>query len=257
MRLQWGFRRRRVGKVVRSRVAGTRCSEKRRRRLWPSRRIARADVRMEASAQKRGARKGHRLCSRTEGEGRPGACGGRERGSRGQTRDGFGQRGDKDRGRGFIVAPASSQPPVRGRKCGWRGGAGEPERPKAGLGKLVGFAGPRKARGAAALAEAGAAKAEARSEAALGKPGNADAGADTIVARAADGLARRGRGREEADRFKAGAVVRCSDLAHCRRTVTVRDSQNRDGTTGDKAGEHTDHERPVGLKVTVDNPYKL
>jgi hypothetical protein len=37
----------------------------------------------------------------------------------------------------------------------------------------------------------------------------------------------------------------------------VRDSQNRDGTTGDKAGEHTDHERPVGLKVTVQDPYKL
>ena len=30
---------------------------------------------------------------RTEGEGRPGYCGGRERGGRGQTRDGFGQAG--------------------------------------------------------------------------------------------------------------------------------------------------------------------
>ena len=53
MRLPWGFRRRRVRtRVVRTRVAVTRCSEKRRRRLSPSRRIARADVRMGASVRK-------------------------------------------------------------------------------------------------------------------------------------------------------------------------------------------------------------
>jgi hypothetical protein len=64
------------------------------------------------------------------------------------------------------------------------GVAGESARPKGGLGRLLGLAGSRKAKGAAALAEAGVAEAEADSATALGKPGNADAGADTIVAAA-------------------------------------------------------------------------
>jgi hypothetical protein len=63
------------------------------------------------------------------------------------------------------------------------------ERPKGGLARLLGFAGPRKARPAAARAEVGSGEAEIKSEAALGKRGNADAGADTIVAPAAGAIA--------------------------------------------------------------------
>ena len=188
MRLQWGFRRRRVRtRVVRSRVAGTRCSEKRRRRLSPSRRIARADVRMEASAPKRRAREGHRLRPWTEGEER------RRRSSRlgapkpsRKSETALGKRGDEDWGRTRL---SPRQPPrprsqVRMARTALVSASAERRARKAPRLRR-----PRKARGAAARAEAGAAKAEAKSEAAVGKPGNEDAGADTIVAPAAGAIA--------------------------------------------------------------------
>ena len=149
----------------------TRCSEKRRRRLSPSRRIARA-VRMGASVRKAPCA-AHRLRRSTEGEIRGGDHGGWERRSRARIRDGFGQAGDEDTGQ-----------PCR-RAGGSRGGPGGRERPKGSLA----FARPRKAKAAAAIMEAGSAEAEPESETALGKRGDEDAGADPIVVPAAGATA--------------------------------------------------------------------
>jgi hypothetical protein len=124
---------------------------------------------------------------KAKGKGAPAIPGVGSAEAEGKPETDLGKRGDKDLGADTIVAPATA--PAAVASADGADGAGERARPKGGLGRLLGFAGPRKARGAAALAEAGAAKAEARSEAAVGKPGNEDAGADTIVARAADGLA--------------------------------------------------------------------
>src|ERR1700733_14802013 len=124
---------------------------------------------------------------KAKGKGAPAIAGVGSAEAEGKPETDLGKRGDKDLGADTIVAPATA--PAAVASADGADGAGERARPKGGLGRLLGFAGPRKARGAAALAEAGAAKAEARSEAAAGKPGNEDAGADTIVARAADVLA--------------------------------------------------------------------
>ena len=80
------------------------------------------------------------------------------------------------------------------------GGAGGRERPKGALARLIAFAGPRKAKAAAAL-EAGSAEAEPESETALGKRGDEHAGADTIVVPAAGAIAV-GNGAE----FDAGSA---------------------------------------------------
>jgi hypothetical protein len=61
------------------------------------------------------------------------------------------------------------------------GGAGGRERPKGALARLIAFAGPRKARSAAAIMEVGSAEAEPESETALGKRGDEDTRADPIV----------------------------------------------------------------------------
>ena len=63
------------------------------------------------------------------------------------------------------------------------------ERPKGALARLIAFAGPRKAKAAAAIMEAGSAEAEPESETALGKRGDEDAGADPIVVPAAGATA--------------------------------------------------------------------
>src|SRR3984885_14680244 len=66
------------------------------------------------------------------------------------------------------------------------GGAGRRERPKGALARLIAFAGPRKAKAAAALIEAGSAEAEPESETALGKWGDEDTRADPVVAEPED-----------------------------------------------------------------------
>jgi hypothetical protein len=107
----------------------------------------------------------------------------------GESETALGKRGDDEGGADSIVAPAVVATALAAvASADGAGGAGEGERPKGGLAKLVGFA-PLAFRGRAARAEAGAAKAEAKSEAAVGKPGNEDAGADAIVARASGPIA--------------------------------------------------------------------
>ena len=124
---------------------------------------------------------------KAKGKGAPAIAGVGSAVADGKPETDLGKRGDKDLGADTIVGPATA--PAAVASADGADGAGERARPKGGLGRLLGFAGPRKARGAAALAEAGAAKAEARSEAAVGKPGNQDAGADTIVAPASGAIA--------------------------------------------------------------------
>ena len=63
------------------------------------------------------------------------------------------------------------------------------ERPKGALARLIAFARPRKAKAAAAIMEAGSARAEPESETALGKRGDEDARADPIVVPVADATA--------------------------------------------------------------------
>ena len=66
------------------------------------------------------------------------------------------------------------------------GGPGGRERPKGALARLIAFAGPRKARSAAAIMEVGSAEAEPESERALGKRGDEDTRADPLVAEPED-----------------------------------------------------------------------
>src|SRR5277367_6077781 len=68
-------------------------------------------------------------------------------------------------------------------------GPGRRERRKGALTRLIAFAGPRKAKAAAAIMEVGSVEAEPESETALGKRGDEDAGADTIVVPAAGATA--------------------------------------------------------------------
>jgi hypothetical protein len=124
---------------------------------------------------------------KAKGKGAPGIAGVGSVEAEGKPETDLSKLGDEKAGADSSVAPAVVA--TVDVNADGAGGDGGRERPKGGLGRLLGFAGPRKARGAAALADAGAAKAEAKSEAAVGKPGNEEAGADTIVARAADGLA--------------------------------------------------------------------
>jgi hypothetical protein len=92
----------------------------------------------------------------------------------------LGKRGDQDAGADTLVA----EPEDRA-----RGRSDEHERPKGALAWLIAFAGPRKAKAAAAIMEAGSAEAEPESETALGKRGDQDAGADPIVVPAAGATA--------------------------------------------------------------------
>ena len=66
------------------------------------------------------------------------------------------------------------------------GGPGGRERPKGALAWLIAFAGPRKARSAAAIMEVGSVEAEPASDRALGKRGDEDTRADPLVAEPED-----------------------------------------------------------------------
>jgi hypothetical protein len=98
MRLPWGFRRRRVRtRVVRTRLGVTRCSEKRRRRLSPSRRIARA-VRAGARVRKAPSRGSSPSPVHGRRDPRRRLWRGGSARRRARSGDGFGQSGDEDAG---------------------------------------------------------------------------------------------------------------------------------------------------------------
>ncbi|HEY5203885.1 MAG TPA: hypothetical protein VIJ63_04705, partial [Roseiarcus sp.] len=104
----------------------------------------------------------------------------------------FGKRGDEDTRADPLVAEPEDR--AGGPGCGL-------ERPKGALARLIAFAGPRKAKAAAAIMEAGSAEAEPKSETAFCKRGDEHAGADTIVVPAA-GARAAANGAE----FDAGSV---------------------------------------------------
>ena len=149
MRLPWVFRRRRVRtRVVPPTFGVTRCSEKRRRRLSPSRRIARA-VRVDASVRKapsRGSspspvhgRRDPRRRSWRLGAPKPSP-----------KSEGFGQAA----GRGHKGRPACRRAGGSSGRSGW---APAPERRPCAAHRLRPS---RKAKAAAAIMEAGSAEAE-------------------------------------------------------------------------------------------------
>jgi hypothetical protein len=91
----------------------------------------------------------------------------------------LGKRGEED----TRADPLVAEPEDRA------GGPGGRERPKGALARLIAFAGPRKAKAASAIMEAGSVASEPESETAFGKRGEEEAAADTIVVPAAGATA--------------------------------------------------------------------